>query len=131
MALETLDQYRSEAETERPGLRGLIGRAITFAGFIILANAFLVALLFRHVLSFQNQIICALAGAVVGLIGMLIRGNTRSQIATVAFASTGVISATILVSFLEERFGLLVLVGVVLASVWLIQKFEERLWKRL
>jgi uncharacterized membrane protein YcgQ (UPF0703/DUF1980 family) len=131
MALETLDAYRSQAETERAGLRGLIGRAMTFAGFIVLANAFVVALLFRHLLSFRNQIICAVAGALVGLIGMLVRGNTRPQLTTAAIAVTGAIAATVIVAFLEERFGLLVLVGIVLALVWLIQKFEQRLWKRL
>jgi Na+/H+-translocating membrane pyrophosphatase len=131
MALETLDQYRSQAESERAGLRGLIGKAMTFAGFIILANTFLLALLFRHVLSFRNQIVCALVGAVVGLIGMLVRGNTRSQLTTAALASSGAIAATVIVSFLEERFGLLILVGIVLVLAWLIQNFEKRAWKRL
>ena len=131
MDLDTLDQYRSEAETERVGLRGVIGKALTVAGFIALANAFVIAMLFRHLLSFKNQLICASVGAVVGLIGMMIRGNTRLQLTTAAVSSTGAIAATVIVAFLEDRFGLPILVGVVLLGVWLIQKFEQRLWKRL
>lgn len=104
---------------------------MTFTGFIILANAFFIALLFRHLLSFRNQIVFALAGAVVGLIGMLVRGNTRPQLTTAAIAAAGAIAATIIVPVMEERFGLLVLVGVVLALVWVIQKFEQHVWKRL
>lgn len=131
MKFDTLDAYSSQAESERLGLRGMIGRAMTFAGFIVLANAFLIALLFRHLLSFRNQIICALAGAVVGLIGMVVRGNTRSQLATAAIASMTAIAVFVIVSFLEERFGIIALVGIVLVLALLIQKFEERLWKRL
>ena len=131
MALETLDTYRSQAETERAGLRGLIGRVMTFAGFVVVANAFLVALLFRHLLPFRYQIICAFTGTIVGLFGMLIRGNTRLQLTTAAIAGTSAIAATVIVSFMEERFGLLVLVGVVLALVWVIQIIEGRVWKRL
>jgi hypothetical protein len=37
----------------------------------------------------------------------------------------------VIVSFLEERFGIFALVGIVLALALLVQKFEERLWKRL
>jgi ammonia channel protein AmtB len=131
MGLDTLDNYRSEAESERLGLRGMIGRAMTFVGFIVLANAFLIALLFRHLLSFRNQIIFAVSGAVVGLIGMVVRGNTRSQLATATIASIAAVAVFVIVSFLEERFGLMALVGIVLVIAFLIQKFEERLWKRL
>lgn len=131
MAFETFDKYRSEAETERAGLRGLIGRAMTFAGFVVVANAFLAALLFRHLLPFRYQIVCALTGAVVGLFGMFLRGNTRLQLTTAAIAATCAIAATVIVSFIEERFGLLVLVGVGLALVLVIQVIERRVWKRL
>ena len=131
MGLDTLDSYRSQAESERLGLRGMIGRAMTFVGFFVLANAFLIALLFRHLMSFRNQIICAVTGAVVGLIGMVVRGNKRPQLMTAGIASTAAIAATVIVFLLEERFGLPALVGIVLVLAWLIQKFEERMWKRL
>ena len=131
MALQTFDRYRADAESERAGLLGLAGRVMTFAGFIILANAFLVALLFRLFLSFRNQILCASVGAVTGVIGFLLREKTRPQIITAVIASTAAIAATVLVQLIEERFGLLLLAAAVCLLVWLIQKFEERLWKKL
>ena len=113
MKFDALDTYSAQAESQRLGLRGVIGRTITFAGFIVLANAFIIALLFRHLLSFQTQVVFASAGAVVGLTGMMVRGNTRTQVTAAVIASTSTIAATIIVSFLEERFGLWILVGIV------------------
>lgn len=40
MGFGTLEQYQREAESERAGWRGAVGRTLTFAGFIVLANAF-------------------------------------------------------------------------------------------
>ena|SRR5437867_3213303 len=131
MALDTLDQYGADSEIERGGLRGLTGIVLTFGGFILLANAFLVALLFRHLLSFRNQLLCAAVGAGFGVIGLVLRGKKRSQIVTAAIASTAAIVATIIIQFVEERFGILLLGAAVVLFVWLIQKLEERAWKNL
>jgi hypothetical protein len=129
--LDTLDEYSFEAETERIGLRGVIGRAMTFIGFIALANVFLIALLFHQLLSFQNQIVFAAVGSVVGLVGMVLRGNTLSQLRTAAIASTAAVAATLIVYVLEERFGLWALIALALVFGWLVQKFEHFVWKKL
>jgi hypothetical protein len=52
---------------------------MAFAGFIVLANTFFVALLFRHILSFRNQLIFALVGGIVGVAGMLLAGTPASK----------------------------------------------------
>jgi len=131
MEFETLDQYRNEAENERSGWRGWIGRLMTFAGFIVLANAVVVALLFRHILSFRYQVLCAIIGAAVGVLGMLVRGNRLEHITTAAIASTAAILATVVVSLLEERFGIFIIAGLVLVFGWAIQRIERRVWKNL
>ena len=131
LKLDTLDEYRFQAETERSGLRGGGGRAMTFVGFIVLANVFLIALLFHRLLSFQSQIIFAAAGAIIGLVGMLLRGNTLAQLRNAAIASTAGIAATLIVYVLEERFGLWALVPIALVFGWLVQKFEHYVWKKL
>ena len=131
MEFETLDQYRNEAENERSGWRGLIGRLMTFAGFIVLANAVVVALLFRHILSFRYQVLCAVLGAVVGILGMLVRGNKREHITAAAIGSAAAILATVVVSLLEERFGIFIIAGFVLIFGWAIQRIEQRVWKNL
>ena len=131
MGLETIDDYCSEAEYERGGWRRSLGRIMTFGGFVILANAVLVALLFRHLLSFRDQLVLALIGAVVGVLGMLVRGNKRSHVRVAAFASVGAVVATLIVSILEERFGVLAVAGLVLVFAFLIQKLEYHAWKNL
>ena len=131
MQFETLDQYRNEAETERSGWRGWIGRLMTFAGFIVLANAVVVALLFRHILSFRYQVFCAIIGAVVGMLGMLVRGNKHEHMSAAAIASVAAILATLAVSLLEERFGIFIIAGFVLVLGWAIQRIELRVWRNL
>jgi len=131
MGLDTLDGYRIEAESEKPGWRGATGRLLTFAGFVVLANAFLVAMLFRHILSFRAQILSALAGGTVGVVGMIIRGNRRDQINVAAISFGCLVLTMIVVAMIEERFGWLGLVIFVLVFGWLVQRLEERSWKNL
>lgn len=131
MGLDTIDAYRIESESEKTGWRGATGRFLTFAGFVVLANAFIIAMLFRHVLSFRAQLLWAVAGGVVGVVGMIIRGNRRDQISTAAIVCGSLILATIVVSWIEERFGWVVLIGIVLVFGWLVQRLQERSWKNL
>ena|SRR5437764_889243 len=131
MGLDTLEQYRIESETERSGWRGLIGRMLTLVGFIVLANAFIAALFFRHILAFRYQIIFAVLGGLVGLAGMVLRGNSRAQIRAAMATVMAAIGATIIVSLLEERFGWLIMLVVMIVVVWLVQKLEEHAWKKL
>ena len=131
MGLDTLEQYRQENETERRGWRGLAGKVLTFAGFIVLANAFIVALFFRHILAFRYQVLFAVLGSLVGLCGMLLRGNSRAQIVVAMSAAISAIVAMIIVTLLEERFGWLTMIGLMIVVVWLVQKLEERAWKKL
>ena len=129
MGLDTLDRYLSESE--RAGWRGVLGNVLSVTGFVVLANAFLIALLFRKLLSFRYQIILAIAGAIVGVLGMILRGSSRERIRTAVIASISAIGATVIVSLLEQRFGWLVMVAMVLAFAWLVQRFEEHAWKKL
>src|SRR5262245_21187515 len=76
MPFETLDQYSSDAATDLGGSRGLIGKVMKFGGFIILGNTLVIALLFRHLISFRTQLICTVGG---GIIGVFRDAGTRKQ----------------------------------------------------
>jgi hypothetical protein len=121
--MNTIEKYRVESENERGGWRGVVGKAMTFAGFIVFANAFLVMLLFRHLLSFRNQIILAAVGGVIGVAGMSVRGNKRELIAPAAVAVAASIGVAIAMHFLEEKYGFIVMVAVALVFVWLVNRF--------
>jgi hypothetical protein len=131
MEFETLEQYRQEGETEREGWRGLIGKTLTFAGFIVLANAFIVSMCFRHMLAFKYEIICAVIGGFVGVIGMRLRGNNLDQILTAAGASAATIFTMIVMRLLESYFGWAAMIVVAIVFVLLVQKLEEHAWKKL
>lgn len=131
MGLDTLEEYRIESENERDGWRGWLGRWLTFTGFIVFANAFLVALLFRQLLSFRNQLICAALGGLVGIAGMLLRGNNREAIGIAAVTVSVGIAVTIAMNLLEARFGFLGMVAALLMLAWLIGKFTERIREKL
>src|SRR5689334_21029574 len=105
MAFDTLEEYRLEGETERGGWRGLLGTILTFAGFIVLANAVVVALFFRHVLAFSYQLIFSVLGTLVGLLGMWLRGNNRAQMGKVAATAVAAIITMVLAAVMEARFG--------------------------
>jgi hypothetical protein len=98
---------------------------------VVLANTFLIALLFRKLLLFRYQIILAVVGAIVGVLGMILRASSRERIRTAVIASTSAIGATVVVSLLEQRFGWLVVVAMVLAFAWLVQSVEQHAWKKL
>jgi len=131
MGLDTLDEYRIESETERDGWRGWLGRWLTVTGFIVFANAFLVALLFRQLLSFRNQIIFAALGGLVGVAGMRLRGNNREAIRIALITVSVGIAVTIVMNLLEARFGFLGMVATLLMLAWLIGKFTERIREKL
>ena len=131
MEFETLEQYRQEGETEREGWRGLIGKTLTFAGFIVLANAFIVAMFFRHTLAFKYEIICAVIGAFVGVAGMRLRGNNFDQILTAIGASAAAIVTMIVMTLLESYFGWVAMLVVAIVFGWLVQKLQEHAWKKL
>src|SRR2546423_10838856 len=101
MGFDTLEQYRSESETERGGWRGLLGKTLTFAGFIVLANAFVVALFFRHLLAFRYQLSSSVLGALVGVLGMWLRGNSHEQIWMATGPAIGAIVVMILMAVME------------------------------
>src|SRR5215217_729678 len=124
--MNSIEQYEIESENERGGWRGLVGKLLTFAGFILFANAFIVAIIFRHILSFRNQVIFAIAGGVIGLLGMLIRGNKRELIEPAAIAVVAGVIATTAINLLEERFGFIVMCAVGLAFAWLVSLFVNR-----
>jgi hypothetical protein len=129
--MKTIEQYEIESENERGGWRGLVGKALTFAGFILFANAFIVALLFRHLLSFRNQVIFAIAGGAIGVLGMIVRGNKRELIEPAVCAVVAGIIATIAINLLEERFGFIVMCAVGLAFAWLVSLFVNRMNEKL
>ncbi|MFP5262809.1 MAG: hypothetical protein ACLGJB_12970 [Blastocatellia bacterium] len=129
--MNTIDRYRAESENERGGWRGAVGKAMTFAGFVVFANAFLVALLFRHLLSFRNQIILTVAGGIIGLAGMAVRGNKRELIGPAAIAVTGGVVTTLAVNFLQEEYGLVVMVVAALGFAWLVNRFVDYVNERL
>ena len=131
MGLDTLEEYRIESENERDDWRDWLGRWLTFTGFIVFANAFLVALLFHQLLSFRNQISFAGLGGLVGVAGMLLRGNNREAIRIAAVAVSVGIAVTIAMNLLEARFGFLGMVATLLMLAWLISKFTERVRERL
>jgi hypothetical protein len=131
MELDTLQQYKLESENEKDGWRGVLGKILTFSGFIVLANAFLIGLLFRHLMSFSTEMIIAATGAAVGAVGMIIRGNKRSHVLTAVFLSLGAILTRVIVSFALERFGWIVLIVGVVLFVWLVQRLEQRAWEKL
>ncbi|HVG18779.1 MAG TPA: hypothetical protein VNI02_06970 [Blastocatellia bacterium] len=129
--MDTIEQYRAESENERGGWRGALGKVMTFAGFIVFANAFLVALLFRHLLSFRNQVILAVVGGIIGLAGMAVRGNKRELIEPAAFAVVAGIIATVAINLLQERYGFVVMVVAALTFCWLVNRFIEHVDKKL
>lgn len=131
MPLDTIEQYEVEGESERDGWRGLTGRLLTFTGFIVLANAFLIALLFRHMLSARNQVLFAAAGGIMGVTGMLLRGNKREHVRTAIFGSITGILLTAVMSFLLDKFSVFAVGALMLVLAWLIQRLEERAWKKL
>ena len=131
MGFDTLDQYRLESETERSGWRGLLGKILTFAGFILLANAFVVALFFRHILAFRYQLICSVLGALVGLLGMWLRGNSGEQKWVAGAASAAAITTMILMAALEAYFGWWGMIAVIAIVVLVAQKLEQHSWKKL
>lgn len=51
--------------------------------------------------------------------------------AAAATASAIAIGATVVVSFLEVRLGIIIAVGLVLLAVWVIQRIERHAWKKL
>jgi hypothetical protein len=121
--MNTIEQYRVESENERGGWRGVVGKVMTFAGFIIFANAFLVTLLFRHLLSFRNQIILTVAGGIIGVLGMVIRGNKRELIVPAVVAAITGIVVTVAMNFLEGKYGFIVMIVLALVFVWLVNRF--------
>jgi uncharacterized membrane-anchored protein len=131
MGFDTLEQYRSESETERGGWRGLLGKTLTFAGFIVLANAFVVAMFFRHLLAFRYQLIFAVLGALVGWLGMWLCGNRREQMWMAMGPAIGAIVAMILMTVMEARFGWWGMMAVMAAIAWLLIKLEQHSWKKL
>src|SRR5262245_20465878 len=131
MPFETLDQYSADAATDLGGSRGLIGKVMTFGGFIILGNALVITLLFRHLISFRTQLICTVGGGIIGVLGMLVRGNKPSQIRIAAVACVAAIAAALSVSLLEARFGLIGLVAVAVIGFLVIRTIEERAWSKL
>ncbi|HEY9231781.1 MAG TPA: hypothetical protein VIS78_06530 [Blastocatellia bacterium] len=131
MGFDTLEQYRSESETERGGWRGLLGKTLTFAGFIVLANAFIVAMFFRHILAFRYQLIFAVLGALVGWLGMWLRGNRREQMWMAMGPAIGAIAAMILMTVMEAHFGWWGMIAVMVAIAWLLHKLVQYAWKKL
>lgn len=131
MGFDTLDQYRLESETERGGGRGLLGKTLTFAGFIVLANAFVVALFFRHILAFRYQLIFAVLGALVGLLGMWLRGNSREQMMAALGPAVGAIVAMVVMAVTEARFGWWGMMAIMAGIGWLLIKLEQHSWKKL
>lgn len=131
MGLDTLEAYRIESENERDGWRGWLGKLLIFTGFIIFANAFLVALLFRQLLSFRNQIIFAALGGLVGVAGMLLRGNHREAIGIALITVSVGIAVAIAMNLLEARFGFLGMAAALLMLAWLIGKFVEHIREKL
>ena len=131
MGLDTLEEYRLESETERGSWRGLLGTMLTFAGFVVLANAFVVALLFRHILAFRYQLIFAALGALVGLLGMWLRGNNRAQMGKAMAVTVAAIITMILAAVMEARFGWWGMIAVLLIIGWLLMKVEQYSWKKL
>ena len=131
MPLDTIEQYQIESEDERDGWRGPIGKLLTFTGFIVLANAFIVAMFFRHMLSLRYQILFAVIGGGVGVTGMLMRGNKREHVTTAILVSVAGIISTAVMAFLLDRFGLLAVAAVVFVVGFLVIKLEERAWKKL
>jgi hypothetical protein len=131
MGLDTLDEYRLESETERGGWRGLLGTILTFVGFIVLANAFVIALFFRHNLAFRYQLICSVLGTLVGLLGMWLRGNNRAQIGKAAAVAVAAIITMVLAALMEARFGWWGMIAVMAVIGWLLIKVEEYSWKKL
>lgn len=129
--MNTIDRYRVESENERGGWRGALGKAMTFAGFIVFANAFLVALLFRHLLSFRNQIILTVAGGIIGLAGMVVRGNKRELIGPAAVAVAGGVIAAVAINCLQESYGFVVMIVAALAFCWLVNRFINHMDKKL
>ncbi|HJQ23238.1 MAG TPA: hypothetical protein VKA60_04935 [Blastocatellia bacterium] len=131
MEFDTLEQYRSESETERGGWRGLLGKTLTFAGFIVLANAFIVAMFFRHILAFRYQLICSVLGALVGWLGMWLRGNSREQVWLAMAAAIAAIVTMILMAVMEARFGWWGMMAVLVFIALLLHKLVQRAWKNL
>jgi hypothetical protein len=131
MSFDTLEQYRQEGETERAGWRGPAGRALTFAGFVVLANAFVVALFFRHILAFRYQLLFAVLGALVGLLGMWLRGNSPAQVWKAMGAAAAAVITMSLMAVMEARFGWWGMIAVMAVIGWLLLKLEEHSWKKL
>ncbi|HEX8088775.1 MAG TPA: hypothetical protein VF762_07980 [Blastocatellia bacterium] len=129
--MNTIDQYRVESENERGGWRGALGKMMTFAGFIIFANAFLVALLFRHLLSFRNQITLTVVGGIIGLAGMAVRGNALSLIGPAAAAVVAGVIATVAINFLQEEYGLVVMAVAALVFCWLVNRLVDHVNEKL
>ena len=131
MGFDTLDQYRLESETERGGWRGLLGTMLTFVGFVVLANAFVIALLFRHILAFRYQLLFAVLGALLGVLGMWLRGNSRAQMGKAMAVAIAAIITMILAAVMEAYFGWWGMIAVLLIIGWLLMKVEQYSWKKL
>jgi len=131
MSFDVLDEYAEAARTDRGGWRGVLGKVMTFAGFIVLANAVIVALLFRHLLSFRDQLLCVIIGSIVGVIGMILRGNKTEHIVAASAACASGALTSVLFNLFDGKYGVFILAGIVLIVALVIQKIEQRAWKNL
>jgi hypothetical protein len=131
MPFDTLEQYEEEAKIRKGGIRGAVGRVLMFGGFIVLANSFIVAILFRHALSFRTEMILSLTGAVVAVAGMFLAGTTGTLVETAIIGVVAAIVAQVLMELLRDAIGFWGMAAILLAGCFLIFKLEERSWRKL
>lgn len=116
--MNTLDSY-TEQGPPRSGWKWWVGTVISFIGFVLITNAFFAFMQFRQIIPFWAEIAFAIAGGIVGTLGLMMRGNRGNDLSQPIFLMIGGVIALIFVNFISGRFGIVgLLVVIALFYLW-------------
>jgi hypothetical protein len=124
--MNTIDKELLEEETEPSGWRRIVGSVLGFTGLIVFANVTIVALLFRQAVSLTVELLFIAAGGLIGVIGIMIRGDKKELLEpTIVTVAAGLI-ATLFVNFVSGQFGFLGVLIFGAGLLWLVNKLFSR-----
>jgi hypothetical protein len=124
--MNTIDKEMLEEQTEPSGWRRIVGSLLAFTGLMVFANVTIVALLFRQAVSLKVELLFIAAGGLIGVIGMMVRGDKKELLEPTIVTVAGGLIATLFVNFVSGQFGFLGILIFGAGMLWLVNKLFSR-----